>query len=62
MNLPADDYILLSLVNTKLRDLYPTLEELCEEEEIEKAELLSRLSSVGYEYNAVKNAFVPSDK
>lgn len=62
MNLPADDYILLSLVNTGLRDLYSSIGELCEEEEIEESELLSRLSSVGYKYDAVKNAFVPSDK
>ena len=32
MILPADDYILISVLNTKLRDLYPSLEELCEEE------------------------------
>ncbi len=62
MNLPADDYILLSLVNTGLRDLYSSLDEFCEEEEIEESELLSRLLSVGYKYDALKNAFVPSDK
>ena len=35
MILPSDDYILLSLVNTKLRDEYSSPESLCEEEGVE---------------------------
>lgn len=58
MNLSGDPYILLSVVNTKLRDFYPTLEELCEEEGVSVSEIRARLSSAGYEYDGEKNAFI----
>ena len=61
MFLPADDFILLSLINTYLRDKYDSLESLCEEEGIEISELVSRLASIGYAYSADKNAFVQVD-
>ena len=49
MNLPTDPHILFSVVNTLLRDKYSSLEELCEEEEIEVSELESRLSDCVYD-------------
>ena len=58
MNLPADDYILLSLVNTKLRDEYSSLQSLCGEEEVDRAELCSRLAAIGYSYDEARNSFV----
>ena len=58
MNLPADDYILLSLVNTKLRDEYSSLQSLCGEEEVDETELCNRLAKAGYIYDEVRNAFV----
>ena len=58
MNLPADDYILLSLVNTRLRDVYSSLQSLCEEEGVEENELSSRLAAIGYSYDEARNAFV----
>ena len=58
MILPADDFILLSLVNTKLRDVYSSLEDLCGEEDIPQEEISSRLSVIGYFYSADLNAFV----
>ena len=58
MNLPADDFILLSLVNTKLRDSYCSLSELCDEECVSEEEILIRLSGLGYKYDEDKNAFV----
>ena len=58
MILPADDFILLSLVNTKLRDVYSSLEDLCGEEDVPQEEISSRLSAIGYFYNADLNAFV----
>ena len=57
MVLPQDDFILLSLVNTKLRDLYSSLAELCEEEDIDLNEVSSRLAAIGYEYDGTENAF-----
>ena len=50
-NLPQDPVMLMSFVNQKLRDSYPSLEEMCEDMDIDKNELLNRLKSGGYEYN-----------
>lgn len=57
MILPADDFILLSVINTKLRDIYSSLESLCDEEEIDMAELCRRLARAGYSYDKAQNAF-----
>ena len=57
MLLPADGNILLSLINTKLRDEYSSLEELCEEEGLDVAELTARLSALGYSYEEAQNTF-----
>lgn len=57
MILPADDYILLSLINTKLRDEYPSLESLCREENVEKSVLCARLERLGFYYDESQNAF-----
>lgn len=58
MNLPADDFILLSLVNTKLRDCYPSFEDFCDGEDLQKEEILSRLNAAGFVYDERANAFV----
>ena len=41
--LPSDPMILLSVVNTKLRDFYPSLQALCDDMEISEAELKEKL-------------------
>ena len=55
MELPKDPMILLSVINTKLRDFYPTLDGLCEDLEVSKKELTETLGRVGYEYMEDKN-------
>ena len=55
-DLPKDPMILLSVVNTKLRDFYADLDTLCQE--IEKKELTEKLASIDYEYDAELNQFV----
>lgn len=57
MILPADGFILLSLINTKLRDCYASLEELCEEEGVSPDEIKTRLAPLGYFYDEDKNTF-----
>ena len=57
MNLPADDFILLSVINTLLRDKYSALSELGEEEGVSQSEIISRLAALGYEYDPEYNAF-----
>lgn len=56
--LPNDPIILLSVVNTRLRDLYPSLEELCSAEDISPEELEARLSAAGFRYDPTRNQFV----
>lgn len=58
MNLPKDPVMLLSVVNTKLRDYYPTLEELAKSEGIAKEEIIERLAMINYVYNENQNQFV----
>ncbi len=56
--LPNDPVILLSTVNMKLRDFYPSLDALCEDLNENKEELISKLAAIDYEYDAALNQFV----
>lgn len=57
--LPQDPNILLSVVNTKLRDEYPSLEYLCVGMDADQAELTEKLEALGYAYDAQTNQFKP---
>ena len=57
-DLPKDPMILLSVVNTKLRDFYGSLDAFCEDQQINKEELVSALLAIDYEYDAASNQFV----
>ena len=56
--LPGDPVILLGVVNTKLRDFYPSLEALCDDLEIDRDELSEKLDAIDYTYEAERNQFV----
>lgn len=56
--IPNDPVMLLSFVNLKLRDYYKSLEALCDDLDIDQAELVSRLETIDYHYNAEQNRFV----
>ena len=56
--LPGDPVILLSVINTKLRDYYPTLDALCEDMQIDRKELVDKLDLIDYAYDAGRNQFV----
>lgn len=58
MNIPNDPMILLSYVNTQLRDFYPSIDELCKSIDIDKEQLVSKISSIGYEYDSDLNKFI----
>ena len=58
--MPESDIILLSFVNTKLRDEYPTLAAFCEDAEADEEELCARLAALGYYYDKARNAFIRS--
>ena len=55
--LPKDPFFLVSWANLKLRDYYPSLEELCDDLDIEKTSIIEKLSAIGYEYNPEINQF-----
>lgn len=57
MDLPEDPFILLSFINTRLRDNYSDLDVLCEDLGIERAALEKRLSDAGFEYMPQINQF-----
>ena len=52
--LPQDPMILLSYVNTKLRDL----DAFCDREDADEAALCARLAQVGYAYDPQRNQFI----
>ena len=67
--LPGDPVILLSVVNTKLRDFYPSLEALCEDfypslealcedMQADQKEITDKLKMIDYEYDKARNQFV----
>jgi hypothetical protein len=58
MSLPRDPVMLLSFVNTCLRDKYPSLDVFCEEEGGNKEEITQRLAAIGYAYDQKENKFV----
>ena len=55
--IPNDTMMLLSWVNLKLRDFYPSLDALCDDLEIEKTTILEKLAAAGFEYNEDLNKF-----
>lgn len=56
--LPKDPVMLLSFINTQLRDHYQTLTELCKSYMVEENEILHTLESIDYEYDKRSNQFV----
>ena len=57
MELPKDPMMLFSVINMKLRDCYSSLDELCEDMDVNKDELVNQLKAVGFEYSAEHNKF-----
>ena len=47
--IPKDPVMLLSYVNTQLRDTYGSLIELCRALDVQEEELCGKLKSIGYE-------------
>ena len=56
--LPKDPMLLLSVVNTKLRDYYHDLDALCGDMNVEKEEIVITLKTIDYEYDENRHQFV----
>ena len=56
--LPNDPVMLLSFVNTQLRDNYSSLTEFCHAFNADAADITTKLGSIDYEYDAASNQFI----
>ena len=56
--IPKDPVMLLSYVNTQLRDFYSSLDAFCEDKELSREDVVEKLASIDYEYDAEKNQFL----
>lgn len=56
--LPKDPMILFSVLNTKLRDFYPSLDALCDDLDADKQAILDTMSAAGFRYDPEQNRFV----
>lgn len=57
MELPKDPMMLFSVINMKLRDIYPSLDKLCEDMHVNKQYIIDTLGKAGFEYSAEYNKF-----
>lgn len=51
MHLPSDPNLLLSVVNTKLRDNYSSLQEFCDDCDIDMEEFKGKLKEMSLRYD-----------
>ncbi len=58
LDLPKDPVLLLSVVNTELRDRFPNLRRFCKAHQIDEGKLVDTLKSIDYTYDPDLNQFV----
>ncbi len=56
--IPKDPVMLMSFLNTQLRDNYDSLDELCAVYDLNKAEISRKLDAIDYHYDSTRNQFV----
>ena len=56
--IPKDPFMLVSYVNTQLRDFYPSVEELCKALDLNRAQLEEKLRAADYHYSQERNQFI----
>ncbi len=52
-----DSYIALSFINTKLRDEYSSLENLCSSLELNEEKIIEKFKAIDYRYSRENNRF-----
>lgn len=57
MSLPKDPFMLLSYVNTELRDNYASLKELCSSLGVNEEDIAGTLANAGFSYDEGLNRF-----
>ena len=58
LDMPKDPAMLLSFVNTQLRDNYSNITELCQDYGMDVNNLTGKLRSIDYVYDEKKNQFI----
>ena len=56
--IPKDPVMLLSFINLKLRDFYPSFEALCDDLDVDGKEITENLAKIDYHYHREKNQFI----
>lgn len=56
--IPNDPVMLLSYMNTQLRDFYHNLDDLCSALNLNKEEIIQKIGLIDYEYDRKTNQFV----
>lgn len=57
-SIPNDPVILLSFLNTKLRDQYSSLSALCDDLSQDEAALTQKIAAIVYTFDSDKNHFL----
>lgn len=55
--LPKDSFMLLSMINMKLRDQYSSMDELCDDLNEDKTAINDKLEKAGFVYDAELNQY-----
>ena len=55
--IPKDPILLLSYINTQLRDKYANLDALCDDLDADKSAIVSTLMAIDYHYDKAQNQF-----
>ena len=58
MNIPKDPVMLVSFLNLKLRDQYASFDVLCDDLQLDKAEIEAKLDTIDYHYKPESNQFL----
>ncbi len=56
--LPKDPVMLLSFINTQLRDTYESFEEFANAYQVDATSTIETLRGIDYEYDATANQFI----
>lgn len=56
--IPENPEMLYSYINLKLRDNYSSLDDLCDDLDISKSDIVDKLAKAGYRYDENNNKFI----
>lgn len=56
--IPKDPVMLLSFANMKLRDFYSSLDDMCEDLQLDRKDLEKKLGAIDYAYDEKSNRFI----